>query len=280
MSKKLLNEVYRFQELAGIRREREELDSPETLESKIKSALIQAGVDFSKPIFVATFSRGGNFIHTLKHDDIQKYIDYIMSEIKWYRGTANDLKINKPDESVFFKRMKGIPAGARAKLAMYLGKGLSHFITIWQEADIQKEMRIGPDGSLMSDEEAVDKAIEGHTGSLAKILKALNKDPQYTRARQALDAWIKTVAEKLSIDPDSIPKNHNAFSGEYSYGEALPMIKQIFIDLISGDQEEELMEDDYTEDPSTIPSGDTDAMNIAEDDFSATMHAVEDDPVV
>ena len=129
-----------------------------------------------------------------------------------------------------------------------------------------KEMRVGPDGSLMSDEEAVDRAIEGHTGSLAKILKALNKDPQYTRARQALDAWIKTVAEKLSIDSDSVPKDHNAFSGEYSYGEALPMIKQIFIDLISGDQEEELMEDDYTEDPSTIPSGDTDVMDIAEGD--------------
>ena len=129
-----------------------------------------------------------------------------------------------------------------------------------------KEMRVGPDGSLMSDEEAVDRAIEGHTSSLAKILKALNKDPQYARARQALDTWITTVAEKLSVDPDSVPKNHNAFSGEHSYGEALPMIKQIFIDLISGDQEEELMEDDYTEDPSTIPSGGTDVMDIAEGD--------------
>ena len=162
-----------------------------------------------------------------------------------------------------------------------MSKKLLNEVYRFQElAGIKKEMRIGPDGSLMSDEEAVDKAIEGHTGSLAKILKALNKDPQYTRARQALDAWIKTIAEKLSIDPDSVPRNHAAFSGEHSYGEALPMIKQIFIDLISGDQEEELMEDDYTEDLSTIPSGDTDAMNIAEDDFSATMHAVDDDPVV
>lgn len=41
------------------------------------------------------------------------------------------------------------------------------------------------------------------------------------------------------------------------------------------DQLEE--EDDYDE---GTPSGDTDAMNIAEDDFSATMHAVDDDPVV
>jgi hypothetical protein len=42
-------------------------------------------------------------------------------------------------------------------------------------------------------------------------------------------------------------------------------------------EEDELTEDDY--DMGT-PSGDTDAMNIAEDDFSATMHAVDDDPVV
>ena len=40
---------------------------------------------------------------------------------------------------------------------------------------------------------------------------------------------------------------------------------------------DQLEEDDY--DMGT-PSGDTDSMNIAEDDFSATMHAVEDDPVV
>jgi hypothetical protein len=278
MSKKPLNEVYRFQELAGIRREEEELDSPETLESKMKSALIKAGVDFSKPIFVVTFSRGGDFIHTLKHDDIQRYINYITSSIKMYRGTVDDLKISKPNKSIFFKRMKDVPAGARAKLTMYLGKSLSRFNTIWQEAGIKKEMRVGP-GGLMSDEEAVKQAIDGHTHSLAKIIKALNRDPQYTRARQALDMWIKSVSEKLNIDPDSVPKHHQAFSGEYSYGKALPMIKQIFVDLISGgDDEGELAEeDDY--DMGT-PSGDTDAMNIAEDDFSGTMDAVDKDPVV
>ena len=46
-----------------------------------------------------------------------------------------------------------------------------------------------------------------------------------------------------------------------------------------GNEPDQLEEDDYT-DPSDAQSGDTDAMNIAEDDFSATMHAVEDDPVV
>ena len=40
---------------------------------------------------------------------------------------------------------------------------------------------------------------------------------------------------------------------------------------------DQLEEDDY--DMGT-PSGDTDAMNIAEDDFSGTMRAVDDDPVV
>ena len=44
-----------------------------------------------------------------------------------------------------------------------------------------------------------------------------------------------------------------------------------------GNEPDQLEEDDY--DMGT-PSGDTNSMNIAEDDFSATMHAVEDDPVV
>ena len=43
-----------------------------------------------------------------------------------------------------------------------------------------------------------------------------------------------------------------------------------------GNKPDQLEEDDY--DMGT-PSGDTDAMNIAEDDFSATMDAVDKDPV-
>ena len=161
-----------------------------------------------------------------------------------------------------------------------MSKKLLNEVHRFQElAGLKDEMRVGPDGSLMSDQETVKQAIDSHVHSLAKIIKALNRDPQYTRARQALDLWIKDVSEKLDIDPDSVPKHHEAFSGKYSYGEALPMIKQIFVDLISGgDDEEEVMEeDDY--DMGT-PSGDTDAMNIAEDDFSDTMDAVDKDPVV
>ena len=52
-------------------------------------------------------------------------------------------------------------------------------------------------------------------------------------------------------------------------------------EMVLGTEPDQLEEDsDYEEETSTIPSGDTDAMSIAEDDFSATMHAVEDDPVV
>lgn len=43
-----------------------------------------------------------------------------------------------------------------------------------------------------------------------------------------------------------------------------------------GMEPDQLEEDDY--DMGT-PSGDTDSMNIAEDDFSATMDAVDKDPV-
>jgi len=158
-------------------------------------------------------------------------------------------------------------------------KTLLNEIHRFQElAGIQDEMRVGPQG-LMSDEEAVWQAIGANVTSLAKILKALNRDPEHARARQALDAWIKTVSERIGIDPDSVPKHHEAFSGEYSYGEALPMIKQLFVDLISGGEDDEELAEGGDYDEGT-ESGDTDSMNIAEDDFSATMHAVEDDPVV
>lgn len=160
-----------------------------------------------------------------------------------------------------------------------MSKKLLNEVHRFQElAGIKKEMRIGPDGSLMSDEEAVKQAFEGTTNRLGKIINALHKDPSYVRAKEALKDWIKDVSAKLNIDPDSVPINHTAFTGQYPALQALPVIRKIFVDLISGGEDEgELTEDDY--DMGT-PSGDTDSMNIAEDDFSGTMHAVEDDPVV
>jgi hypothetical protein len=140
-----------------------------------------------------------------------------------------------------------------------MSKKLLNEIHRFQElAGISNEMRVGPDGSLMSEEEAVNKAFEGATNSLGKIINALHKNPSYTRAKDALKLWIKNVSEKLDISPESVP------------------IKQIFVDLISGNEDELAEQDDY--DMGT-PSGDTDAMNIAEDDFSATMDAVDKDPV-
>ena len=151
-------------------------------------------------------------------------------------------------------------------------------------AGIQKEMRVGPEGSLMSDEEAVNKAFEGTTNSLSKMINALHKNPSYTRAKWALDLWKLGICRKLGIEPEDAPilDRHIAFTGRYPANQAIPMIKKLFVDILSGeiDDEEQLTEDDYTEDPSGIDSGDTDSMGIAEDDFSSTMRAVEDDPVV
>jgi hypothetical protein len=158
-----------------------------------------------------------------------------------------------------------------------MSKKLLNEIHRFQElAGINNEMRVGPDGSLMSDEEAVNKAFEGATNSLGKIINALHKNPSYTRAKDALNLWIKSVSEKLGISPESVPTNNLVFTGRYPALQAVPMIKQIFVDLISGNEDELAEEDDY--DMGT-PSGDTDAMNIAEDDFSATMDAVDKDPV-
>jgi hypothetical protein len=158
-----------------------------------------------------------------------------------------------------------------------MSKKLLNEIHRFQElAGINNEMRVGPDGSLMSDEEAVNKAFEGATNSLGKIINALHKNPSYTRAKDALKLWIKSVSEKLDISPESVPTDNLAFTGRYPAFQAIPMIKQIFVGLISGNEDELAEEDDY--DMGT-PSGDTDAMNIAEDDFSATMDAVDKDPV-
>lgn len=158
-----------------------------------------------------------------------------------------------------------------------MSKKLLNEIHRFQElAGINNEMRVGPDGSLMSDEEAVNKAFEGATNSLGKIINALHKNPSYTRAKDALNLWIKSVSEKLDISPESVPTNNLVFTGRYPALQAVPMIKQIFVDLISGNEDELAEEDDYV---MGTPSGDTDAMNIAEDDFSATMDAVDKDPV-
>lgn len=153
-------------------------------------------------------------------------------------------------------------------------KQLINEVRRFQEiAGINKEMRVGPGGNIESEEEIVKRAFSTRSNSLSKIINALHKDPSYVRAKEALKLWIKDIAQELGIDVDSIPVNHLAFTGRFKALEALPIIRQIFVDLLNKD----LTEDDYD---TGTPSGDTDSMNIAEDDFSSTMDAVENDPVV
>ena len=123
-----------------------------------------------------------------------------------------------------------------------------------------KEMRVGPDGSLMNDEEAVKRAFQTRSSSFSKIINALHKDPSYQRAKEALRLWIKDIAEELGIDVAKVPMDHSVFTGRYPAIQALPAARKIFTDLLTGD----LQEDDYREDPSNIPSGDTGVSNIAE----------------
>lgn len=170
-----------------------------------------------------------------------------------------------------------------SKIFIVMEKKITKEVERFQKlAGIRNEMRIGPDGALISDEEAVSKAFEGATNSLGKIINALHKNPSYTRAKDALNLWIKNVSERLGISPESVPTDDLVFTGRYPALQAIPKIKQIFVDLISGSQDDLTEEDDYdmgTPSGDTDAMGDTDVMSIAEDDFSATMDAVDRDPV-
>lgn len=103
---------------------------------------------------------------------------------------------------------------------------------------------------------------------------------QVLGSQEAVDKLIKQFEEDHASVGD--PEGDNARDYLLSIdnpGELMNAVKD-YIDLSEmelGLKPDQLEEDDY--DMGT-PSGDTDAMNIAEDDFSATMHAVDDDPVV
>jgi len=137
------------------------------------------------------------------------------------------------------------------------------------------EMRVGPDGSITDEEEVVKRAFQTRSNSFSKIINALHKDPSYQRAKEALHLWVKDIAEELGIDIEKVPMNHLVFTGRYPAIQALPAARKIFTDLLTGD----LQEDDYRVDPSNIDSGDTDSMNIVEDDFSDTSRGLDNTPL-
>lgn len=96
-------------------------------------------------------------------------------------------------------------------------------------------------------------------------------------AAQLTDRFVKSIEDRAI---DKFQKRYSTFDrggrrmvvDPDDYFEEVRRMQEI-----AGIKSSRLKEDDY--DMGT-PSGDTDAMNIAEDDFSGTMHAVEDDPVV
>lgn len=154
-----------------------------------------------------------------------------------------------------------------------MSKRLLNEIHRFQEiAGIKKEIRVSPDGTLMDEEDIVKQAFSTRSSSLSKIINALHRNPSYTRAKEALNLWIKDIAQELGINIEDVPTNHLVFTGRYTALQALPIIRQIFIDLLKGD----LTEDDYN---MGTPSGDTNSMNIAEDDFSDTSRGLDDTPL-
>lgn len=158
--------------------------------------------------------------------------------------------------------------------------GLKSEMELGLEPDQLEEMHVDASGNLISDEEFVRQIVWKHSTSLGKALRALHKHPGYQRAKDFIKQWLINVAEEIGLDPIPSFDDPMFYQGR-NPGEILNYVRDTLTDILkaqgSKDDEGELTEDDY--DMGT-PSGDTDAMNIAEDDFSATMHAVDDDPVV
>ena len=104
---------------------------------------------------------------------------------------------------------------------------------------------------------------------------------QVLGSQEAVDNLISQFEEDHASEEDPEGDNARDYLLSIDNPEELMRAVKDYIDELSemelGLNPDQLEEDDY--DMGT-PSGDTDAMNIAEDDFSATMHAVEDDPVV
>lgn len=99
-------------------------------------------------------------------------------------------------------------------------------------------------------------------------------------SQEAVDALIKQFEEDHATEQDPEGDNARDYLLSINNPEELMHVIKDYMNVSEmelGLKPDQLEEDDY--DMGT-PSGDTDSMNIAEDDFSATMHAVEDDPVV
>lgn len=158
--------------------------------------------------------------------------------------------------------------------------GIKSEMELGDRPDQLEEMHIDARGNLISDEELVRQMVWNHSTSLYKALTALHRNPGYQRAKDFINKWLQEIALEIGLDPVPTFDDPMFYQGKKPT-EVKNYIVDILTDMLKKQKSEggegELTEDDY--DMGT-PSGDTDAMNIAEDDFSATMDAVDKDPVV
>ena len=124
------------------------------------------------------------------------------------------------------------------------------------------EMHVDSYGDLISDEEQFKRIFYAYKGRLRKALKARQMSPENVKAHDYVKLWLETIAEKLGLDSTLPFMENEMFSGEYSPDEALAYAEEMFRSML--EDEGRLEEDDYREDPSNIPSGDTGVMDIAE----------------
>jgi hypothetical protein len=136
------------------------------------------------------------------------------------------------------------------------------------------EMHVDSYGDLISDEEQFKRIFYAYKGRLRKALKARQMSPENIKAHDYVKLWLETIAEKLGLDSTLPFMENEMFSGEYSPDEALAYAEEMFRSML--EDEGRLEEDDY--DIGT-PSGDTDSMNIAEDDFSDTSRGLDNTPL-
>lgn len=132
------------------------------------------------------------------------------------------------------------------------------------KSDQLEEMHVDASGNLISDEEFVKQVMWKHSVSLGKALRSLHRRPGYQKAKDFIRQWLKDVAEEIGLDPIPSFDDPILYQGRQP-GDMLNYIRNLLTDMLKAQKsdggEGELTEDDYDMGP---PSGDTDAMNIAE----------------
>lgn len=137
-------------------------------------------------------------------------------------------------------------------------------------------------GRMMKEgDQDLEKTFGKYSNVLLKALKMRSKDKEDVEAHDAVKHTLKAIAKELGLDVEAPYMEDEMFSGSVSPEKALAHAKEMFKGELEdsleeynytdnypgswGYRENQIQEDDYT-DPANAQSGDTDAMNIGENE--------------